>query len=632
MAANLSRSLQPLRAVLAPAARSLSRIEIRLIACYLTTPKRSIATASQSTDFEVEDQDNDENSPLRSQPTGFDKPRRAKRGKHTTPFDDILPPDLHLLLRSHTQNPIPYLDAPHTHSPYEYHEEAVVRILAVSPSMHGVGFGKDNWLVAAPNVLEGELVRVKIYRDVAGWSMGEVLEILERHPERVEAKCPYFSKCAGCGYQHLSYEEQLRRKRRTVEKVLVENAGTLGLTVEKASMVNEYPSVPMVTPVVPSPMQYGYRTKLTPHYSIRKQGEVLETIGYNERGRAQALVDVERCAVGTDAVNAAYASARQRLLGSQARKRIELGATLLFRNTLHPPLGLHAREFRESRNDEDGTPQPWPPHGWTQSATTTGKELVVDVVNGFMFRYPSHTFWQTNSSILPAFTSYIRSQLREHQVSKLNPALPPIKYLIDAYCGAGLFAITCSPVFERVVGVEVGEASIAWAERNAKDNGLEDKVKFIKGDVQDIFGRLDGVPADESAVIIDPPAKGCGKDFMQQLLGLGPRVIVYVSCNIKSQVEDLRTLVEEAEMGLLSAPPSKAPVSQWDAMRQERELGTKTLMLGGKIVQVGGDGSYEVLERRPVKGYRIVAIQPFDMFPQTVQLETVITLVREDAL
>ena len=564
--------------------------------------------------------------------THLPKLRRSKRHHHITPHDRLLPADIHLLVRSQTTEKVPILDPSVTEkdTPYEYHEEAVIRIFGVGPSSYGVGLGKNNWLVVVPNALEGEVIKAKVYKDLKGWSVAEVVEILERHPERVEPKCKYFSECSGCGYQHLTYDEQLRRKKRMVEKVFTAEAERLRLPIEQSTSL-EAPTIPLLKDVVKSPREFGYRTKLSPHFGMRGEGQLLEAIGYNARGRAHSLVDVDHCPIGTDAVNKQYAAERRRLLGSIAMQKT-LGATLIFRNNLVPPPDHNRIRHNESRDTSSLTPQPWPPEGWFHTATSTHKATVLDSVNGFLFRFPANSFWQTNSSILPHLTSYIRSELQKHRESTQTPTLPPIRYLIDAYCGAGLFGITCSPDFERVVGIEVDPASLAWGQVNAKDNSVDHKVKFVGGDVKDIFGSLEGVPSDESAVIIDPPAKGCGPDFMRQLLELGPRMIIYVSCNVNSQVADLKILMEESELGVLIPTQRPKSKSYRHAVQQELESGGQVILLGGRKWRVAPDGSYEELKFAPVKGYKIANIQPFDMFPQTVHVENVVTLVREDGL
>ena len=142
--------------------------------------------------------------------------------------------------------------------------------------------------------------------------------------------------------------------------------------------------------------------------------------------------------------------------------------------------------------------------------------------------------------------------------------------MVDAYCGSGLFALAAAPAFDRVAGVEISESSIAFARENAAANGIANAT-FQAGDAAAIFAGLDFVAAD-TAVIIDPPRKGCDAGFLAQLLAFGPRAVVYVSCDPATQMRDLK--------GFLAA------------------------------------------------GYALTAVQPFDLFPQTRHLECVITLRR----
>jgi tRNA/tmRNA/rRNA uracil-C5-methylase (TrmA/RlmC/RlmD family) len=169
-------------------------------------------------------------------------------------------------------------------------------------------------------------------------------------------------------------------------------------------------------------------------------------------------------------------------------------------------------------------------------------------------------FFQNNPFILPAFTAYVRAQA----------AGSGAKYLVDAYCGSGLFALSCAPAFEKVAGIELSATSVQFATENAAANGITNAT-FRAGDAAQIFAGLEFPPAD-SAVIIDPPRKGCDESFLQQLFAFAPRAVVYVSCDPATQMRDLK--------GFIAA------------------------------------------------GYRLTAVQPFDLFPQTRHLECVITLVR----
>ena len=104
-----------------------------------------------------------------------------------------------------------------------------------------------------PFALPGERVRVRIFRNHKNFSEADLVQVLTPSPDRIAATCPLFGRCGGCQYQHLSYAEQLAWKRRQVEELLRHMAG-----IEFA-----------VAPVIGSPREFGYRSKLTPHFAVQ---------------------------------------------------------------------------------------------------------------------------------------------------------------------------------------------------------------------------------------------------------------------------------------------------------------------------------------------------------------------------
>ena len=79
------------------------------------------------------------------------------------------------------------------------------------------------------------------------------------------------------------------------------------------------------------------------------------------------------------------------------------------------------------------------------------------------------------------------------------------KFLVDAYCGSGLFSVTCCKGFESVIGVEISASSTQYAVRNAKANNIAN-ASFITGSADKIFEFVQ-TPPDQTALIIDPPRK-----------------------------------------------------------------------------------------------------------------------------
>ena len=139
--------------------------------------------------------------------------------------------------------------------PFEYHQ--IVELEIDDITNLGAGVGRiDGWVVMVPYALGGERVRARIFRNKKNYSEGDLVEVLRPSPERVEPKCSLYGICGGCQYQHLSYKAQLEWKRKQVCD-LMQRIGGIDFEVQ---------------PTHPSPKQYGYRSKLTPHYE-RPRGE-----------------------------------------------------------------------------------------------------------------------------------------------------------------------------------------------------------------------------------------------------------------------------------------------------------------------------------------------------------------------
>ena len=384
-----------------------------------------------------------------------------------------------------------------------------------APAPAGAG-----WVVMVPFALPGERVRVRVFRNHKNYSEADLVAVLTPSPERVAAPCPLFGSCGGCQYQHLAYAGQLAWKRRQVAEVLQHLAGV------------EFP----VAPVIASPREFGYRSKITPHFNapsprLRSAGppeaEPPFPIGFLRQGTRFDILDVSQCPIATPAINERLTTVRAE---AQARRATYTrGGTFLLREA-------------------------------SGMVTTDYEAIVTETVGNLKLRFLARDFFQNNPFILPAFTGYVRGQV----------AASGARFLVDAYCGSGLFALTAAPAVEQVTGIEISESSVAFARENAAANGITNTV-FRAGDAAAIFDGL-AFPAADTAVIIDPPRKGCDPGFLTQLFAFGPRTVVYVSCDPATQMRDLK--------GFLAA------------------------------------------------GYALTAVQPFDLFPQTRHLECVITLRR----
>ncbi len=393
-------------------------------------------------------------------------------------------------------------------TPFEYHQEIELDVDSLTNLGSGVG-RVDGWVVFVPYALPGERVRARVYRNDKNCSHADLVEVLKSSPERVDPVCGLFGICGGCQYQHLDYAKQLEWKTRQVGELMKLMAGIV-------FSVNHCLSTPQV---------WHYRSKITPHFDQPRDGEVRE-IGFLAQGQRSRLVDVPHCAIAMEAINSALPGIRDEIRSKpHAYKR---GSTVLIRASAD---GVH----------------------------TDFKATATERVGDLTFRFLAGDFFQNNPFILPLFTGYVATQA----------AAGGVRFLVDAYCGSGLFALSLAMHFDQVAGVEVSETSCDWARRNAAENQIAN-ARFLTASAEAIFEQID-FPAAETAVVIDPPRKGCTKEFIDQLVTFGPARVVYVSCDPATQVRDLKHLSEA--------------------------------------------------------GYRLDDVQPFDLFPHTRHLECVMTLI-----
>ncbi len=393
--------------------------------------------------------------------------------------------------------------------PFSYHEEIELEIDSLSNAGDGIG-RVNGWVVFVPFALPGDKVKARIWRNDKNFSSADLIELISAGPHRVSPQCKLFGICGGCQYQHLNYEQQLLWKTRQVADLLRLQAGL---------------QLP-VNPAIASPKQYHYRSKITPHFD-KPKGENKPAIGFLKAGSRREVIDVPQCPIAMECINEALPLARKSIY--QAASQYKRGATILLRAS-------------------EGT------------VISNNNAIACERVGKLEFHFLAGDFFQNNPFILPLFTDYVA-----HQAS-----CDGAEFLVDAYCGSGLFSLSLAHKFKKVLGVEVSETSADWARANARSNNI-DHAEFLAADASAIFEKVD-FPAEKTAVVIDPPRKGCTLEFLNQLFAFGPAKVVYVSCNPATQIRDL---------------------AEFDKA-----------------------------------GYVVTEVQPFDLFPQTKHLECVVTLVK----
>ena len=367
----------------------------------------------------------------------------------------------------------------------------------------------DGWVVFIAGALAGEKVVARIWHNAANFSRGDLVRVVVPSPHRVQPRCDLFGECGGCQYQNLAYPQQLEWKQKQVAEAF-ERLGGVKTKVDACH---------------PSPKQYGYRSKITPHFMTPRRADF--PIGFLAAGTSRRVVDVPKCPIATDAINSALARSRKDIKSNPGR--FERGATLLFRDC------------------EEGV-------------VTDSRQVVTEKVGAVRLKFLAGEFFQNNPSVLEQFVGHAIKLAHESGA----------KHLVDTYCGSGLFALSGARLFDSVNGIEVSAEAARKAAENATLNHFLN-CRFIAGSAESIFKKIP-VEGHESAVIVDPPRKGCDEAFLDQLHAFGPRRIVYVSCAPDTQARDVKYLC--------------------------------------------------------AKGWKVISVRPFDLFPQTRHVECIAALER----
>jgi 23S rRNA (uracil1939-C5)-methyltransferase/tRNA (uracil-5-)-methyltransferase len=238
--------------------------------------------------------------------------------------------------------------------PFTYHQEVEVEIATLTNLGDGLG-RVDGWVVFVTGALPGEKVVVRIWHNAANFSRGDLVRVIIPSADRVQPRCELFGECGGCQYQNMNYPAQLEWKRKQVAEVY-ERLGGLKMEIE---------------PCFPSPKQYGYRSKITPHFLTPRRQDF--PIGFLAAGTTRRVIDVPKCPLATDAINAAYARARKEIY--RAPGEFERGATLLFREC------------------EEGV-------------VSDSRQVVTEKVGKIKLKFLAGEFFQNNPSVLESFVQY----------------------------------------------------------------------------------------------------------------------------------------------------------------------------------------------------------------------------------
>ncbi|MBO4447788.1 MAG: 23S rRNA (uracil(1939)-C(5))-methyltransferase RlmD [Bacteroidales bacterium] len=452
-----------------------------------------------------------------------------------------------------------------------------VTVEAVAAEGKALAHVDDGIVLFMEFAVPGDVVDVKVYKRKKNYMEGRIVRIVKPSPDRLQPFCEHFGVCGGCRWQTLPYHLQLEAKRQQVYDQLV-RIGHL--------------EVPEIRPVLGSEKTAEYRNKLEYSASNRRwlldgepQPESTEGLGFHVSRFFDKVLDIKRCHLQAEPSNAIRLFIREYALRNGIsfydirENRGELRTVIIRNNAAGTALmvivtfGCNSEKLLPLM---EALAAEFPQiTSLYYVVNTKGNDSIADQ-ECVLFKGDEAIF-ETMEGLrfkIGPKSFYQTNSLQALQLYRTVrefAGLDGSQTVYDLYTGTGTIAQFVSAGASKVIGIEYVPEAIQDAVANAELNGISN-CTFFAGDMKDVlndeFIRTHGSP---DVIITDPPRAGMHPDVCKVILAAAPRRIVYVSCNPASQARDLAMLSEK---------------------------------------------------------YRIVAVQPVDMFPHTLHVENVCKLER----
>ena len=401
-------------------------------------------------------------------------------------------------------------------------------------SSEGLGIARiDGQVVFVHGAVRGELCRILVMKVLKNAAFGKVTELLEPSPERREPDCPYYGRCGGCDFRHLSYREELWAKRQRVQDALTRLGGS-DVEVEE---------------ILGAADPLYYRNKSQYPVSAGKVGFY--------RARTHDVVDIERCLIQKPQADAAAAVLRDYLRDFAVPSYDEKTGRGLLRH-------LYVRTNRRGESlvcvlaNGERLPHEEELVGRLRRAvpdcvgvvlgvntrrgntilgeryrTLWGADTLEDELCGLTFRLSVPSFYQVN-----------RDQAEVLYRKAVEYAgLTGGELVVDLYCGAGTITQVMAGGAGRVIGAEIVPEAIEDARENARRNGIEN-VEFFCGDAAQLAADFAGRGLRPDVICVDPPRKGLAPEVIAAAAQMAPQRVVYVSCDPGTLGRDVKRFAE----------------------------------------------------------------------------------------
>ena len=434
----------------------------------------------------------------------------------------------------------------------------------------------DGTTVFVPFCVSGEKVKFKVLKVKNYIAYGKLVEIIIPSVIRVEPRCPVFTKCGGCDIQHVRYDMQLYYKSRLVERTLLK-IGDILFSVKDT---------------VPCKNEYGYRNKLALPIGF-VNGETV--VGFYAQ-RSHRIVPIDNCSIQAEWADDIISAVKQfastgvqgydeesgegilrHIVVREVQGKFIIALVCTKKIDLTPFVEILKQKFSEftlilNINSENTNAI------FGKSFFTVYGEGFFDAQEfGIKYRAGANTFLQVND--------YMRTKLYSAVLDEAEKGVTAI----DLYSGGGLLTALLAKKCGCAYGIEVVEEASRCADELKEQNGLSGRMFNICGRVEDEIDKVFSKTKGKRIIVCDPPRKGIERSAINAIKSSGADKIIYISCNPATLARDL---------GLLTG----------SLIEQD----------GALVKSYSQKWDYEITE-----------ITPYDMFPQTRHIETLVCLVKK---
>ncbi|MFI3210245.1 MAG: 23S rRNA (uracil(1939)-C(5))-methyltransferase RlmD [Peptostreptococcaceae bacterium] len=432
----------------------------------------------------------------------------------------------------------------------------------------GVGVGKyDNFTVFVDNGIIGDKIEVKINKSKKNYAVGDIVKIIEKSKHRVDNICE-LDMCGGCQIKNLDYNKQLEVKTNEVVQVIKR--------IAKLDNVKIHDTIGMDTP-------QRYRNKA--QFPIKLDKGKVE-IGFYKK-KSHDIIPTDKCHIQHEINDEIIQIIREYI----SKNNINIYDEKSHKGSLRHLVTKYGYTTNEVMVvlviNDDKLPNIEELVETLKERIEGFKTLVLNInknkTNVILGRKNKNIFGEGKINDYIGNLIFEISPLSFFQV---NPVQTKVLYdktleyadlkendtVFDIYCGIGTISLFLAQKATKVYGVEIVEDAIKDAKINAKLNNLEN-VEFFVGEAEKVVPKLYDEGKKVNVVVVDPPRKGCDEKVLDTMVLMNPDRIVYVSCNQSTLARDLAYLDQ--------------------------------------------------------RGYKCVEIQPVDMFPHTMHVESVCKIVKK---